>query len=421
MASNCVSKVDPSTSTSCSFEDQSSPSPIAETAHEDEDLDYDDDSVKNSPTRQVEPDAPFESASSSKLVKQHAVPCGSPSGSSDHSKEESRPEHLTGKSTTSELDDGNMDDGESPSNSTSRIKSVINNDRVLDSLDDTKSAKRGEREESDRSHRSYDSLRRYFFKDACYFQMKSINHENVALSKSLGVWSTPIQNELRLNTAFRQHRNVILIFSVQQSGGFQGFARMVSEAGPTDKPVPWVLPARLSKKSLGGVLKVEWLCMKELPFHVTQDLYNPFNDNKPIKIARDGQQVEARVGKKLCKLFPQDSRRRLIDAVATLKKQLSHRKKIPIQVPDNKVQYRRDAPAHEDFNPAYMHQPSMPFHEHSYGYTEPNYYPPNHSMYEAPYRPMRPDPHSRFAYGYHQWDAQYFHPYPRDKRRRDFF
>ena len=33
--------------------------------------------------------------------------------------------------------------------------------------------------------------------------MKSSNHENVALAQAKGVWSTPPQNEARLNQAFQ--------------------------------------------------------------------------------------------------------------------------------------------------------------------------------------------------------------------------
>lgn len=52
--------------------------------------------------------------------------------------------------------------------------------------------------------------------------MKSNNHENIALAKAKGVWSTPPQNEVKLNRAYQDCRNVILIFSVKESGKFQG-------------------------------------------------------------------------------------------------------------------------------------------------------------------------------------------------------
>ena len=51
--------------------------------------------------------------------------------------------------------------------------------------------------------------------------MKSHNFENVSLAKAKGVWSTPPQNEYKINQAFDQCSNVILIFSVKESGRFQ--------------------------------------------------------------------------------------------------------------------------------------------------------------------------------------------------------
>jgi len=48
-----------------------------------------------------------------------------------------------------------------------------------------------------------EKLYKYIFLDAKYFLIKSGNHENVALAQAKGVWSTPPQNEARLNQAFR--------------------------------------------------------------------------------------------------------------------------------------------------------------------------------------------------------------------------
>lgn len=40
---------------------------------------------------------------------------------------------------------------------------------------------------------------------------------------------------------------------------------------------------------LGGVFSVEWLHKECLPFHCTQHILNPWNDNKEVQISRDGQ------------------------------------------------------------------------------------------------------------------------------------
>ena len=46
--------------------------------------------------------------------------------------------------------------------------------------------------------------------------------------------------------------------------------------------------------ALGGVFKVDWICRKDLSFSKVIHLNNPWNDNKPVKIGRDGQEIEPR-------------------------------------------------------------------------------------------------------------------------------
>lgn len=160
----------------------------------------------------------------------------------------------------------------------------------------------------DPKHKSYDYLTKlnYLFRDARFFVIKSNNAENVTLSKAKGVWSTLPQNEANLNQAFRESRNVLLIFSVKESGRFAGFARLHGESRHDVPAISWVLPPGLSAKALGGVFKVDWICRKELPFSSTMHLYNPWNEGKPVKIGRDGQEIEPRVAEELCRLFPED-------------------------------------------------------------------------------------------------------------------
>ncbi|XP_021370726.1 YTH domain-containing protein 1-like isoform X2 [Mizuhopecten yessoensis] len=169
-------------------------------------------------------------------------------------------------------------------------------------------------ENDNKSDKSDDSTQRrmysklkYLFRGARYFLIKSNNHENVALAKAKGVWSTPPQNEAKLNQAFRSCDNVILIFSVKESGKFQGFARIVEESTKDHPPIRWVLPPGLSARALSGVFKLDWINRRELSFTKTSHLHNSWNDNKPVKIGRDGQEIEARCGETVCKMFPSDN------------------------------------------------------------------------------------------------------------------
>lgn len=73
-----------------------------------------------------------------------------------------------------------------------------------------------------------------------FFIIKSNNAENVTLSKAKGVWSTLPQNEANLNQAYRESRNVLLVFSVKESGKFAGFARLSTESRRDGAPISWV-------------------------------------------------------------------------------------------------------------------------------------------------------------------------------------
>jgi len=58
---------------------------------------------------------------------------------------------------------------------------------------------------------------------------------------------------------FQHSTNVILVFSVKESGRFQGFARLASDSRHDGIPVPWVLPPGFDRRILGGTFKVDWL------------------------------------------------------------------------------------------------------------------------------------------------------------------
>lgn len=96
------------------------------------------------------------------------------------------------------------------------------------------------------------------FKSACYFMIKSNNFENVDIAKTRSVWSTTKGNESRLNKAFFDYANVLLIFSVRESGKFQGFARICASSDPRIR-VNWVLPPRMNSSLLSSPFRIEWI------------------------------------------------------------------------------------------------------------------------------------------------------------------
>uniref|UniRef100_A0A8C6WK60 RNA helicase n=1 Tax=Neogobius melanostomus TaxID=47308 RepID=A0A8C6WK60_9GOBI len=125
-----------------------------------------------------------------------------------------------------------------------------------------------------------------------YFIMKSNSIRNIEISQQKGIWSTTPSNESKLSKAYLENKLIILIFSIQGSGQFQGYARMTSVIS-RESCQDWGL------MGLGGVFTVEWIHKESLPFHCTQHILNPWNDNRKVQISRDGQELEPQTGSQL--------------------------------------------------------------------------------------------------------------------------
>lgn len=134
-----------------------------------------------------------------------------------------------------------------------------------------------------------------------YFIIKSLNHQNIQLSIEKGIWATQVMNEPILDEAFHNSGKVILIFSVNMSGFFQGYAQMLSSVGWRRDNV-WSQGSGGSNP-WGRSFKVKWLRLHDLPFQMTLHLKNPLNDYKPVKISRDCQELPEDIGEALCELL----------------------------------------------------------------------------------------------------------------------
>ncbi|GIY23791.1 3'-5' RNA helicase YTHDC2 [Caerostris extrusa] len=98
----------------------------------------------------------------------------------------------------------------------------------------------------------------------------------------------------------RKEKEVILIFSIQGSGHFQGFARFTPQLSDHRPP-------EFSAANLGTCYQVEWLKKANIPFQSTRHLQNAWNENRKVQISRDGQELEPSVGESLCRLIVKDS------------------------------------------------------------------------------------------------------------------
>lgn len=131
-----------------------------------------------------------------------------------------------------------------------------------------------------------------------YFIVKCNNYKNLEIAMSRGIWATTRSNEKKLDRAYREGATVYLIFSIQGSGSFQGYAKMISEVSNEMCP-------DFGSSNLGGIFSIQWICKGDIPFHFTQDLTNPWNENKKVQISRDSQELEPSVGAALCALWNQ--------------------------------------------------------------------------------------------------------------------
>lgn len=90
-----------------------------------------------------------------------------------------------------------------------------------------------------------------------------------------------------LDFTLQTSERVTLVFSVNMSSHFQGYARMTSPIGRRRANI-WS-EANEGANPWGGTFRVEWLRLYDLPFQKTVHLKNPLNAFKPVKISRDCQ------------------------------------------------------------------------------------------------------------------------------------
>ncbi|KAG6336881.1 hypothetical protein ID866_2207 [Astraeus odoratus] len=72
-----------------------------------------------------------------------------------------------------------------------------------------------------------------------FFILKSLTQHGLDESVKRGVWATQKHNEVVLDQAYRTSKEVILIFGVNKSGEFYGYARMASRILRGDRSVSW--------------------------------------------------------------------------------------------------------------------------------------------------------------------------------------
>ncbi|KAF3056037.1 YTH domain-containing protein 1 [Trichoderma lentiforme] len=155
-----------------------------------------------------------------------------------------------------------------------------------------------------------------------YFLVKSFNFKNVDMSQRDGLWITSARNGAIFANAFKHHKNVFLIFSVNKSKAFQGYVSPSISQKSSSHPQPSSLPtkhipiqARMTSPPTTTIpppewmnnisweaslpFRVQWLSTHRTEFWKFGKLRNPLNDWKPIFVGRDGQEFPETCGREM--------------------------------------------------------------------------------------------------------------------------
>ncbi|KAK2779913.1 hypothetical protein FQN52_002311 [Onygenales sp. PD_12] len=131
-----------------------------------------------------------------------------------------------------------------------------------------------------------------------YFLIKCVAYDMVDAAKTEGIWATQQKNVDKITEAFDNSRHVVLFFSVNNSGAFQGYARLESRPGAHGIPDPsWI--GELNWEA-SAPFKITWLNTEETKFKYVAHIKNPYNEGSVVFFGRDGQELEADCGRDLC-------------------------------------------------------------------------------------------------------------------------
>lgn len=131
-----------------------------------------------------------------------------------------------------------------------------------------------------------------------FYVVKASSQRTVDVSVSTGLWSLGPATDRKVQWALKEGKEVVLVFSVQGSGHFQGYAQLQGLASSMCCP-----PNDYAASTGGRCYFIEWKHRCNLPFQSTRHLLNPWNENRKVQVSRDGQEIEPRIGEALCRLW----------------------------------------------------------------------------------------------------------------------
>jgi len=131
-------------------------------------------------------------------------------------------------------------------------------------------------------------------KNARFFVVKSYSEDDIHRSIKYKIWCSTDHGNKRLDCAFREIEDrgpVYLFFSVNGSGHFCGMAQMLSGVDYQATTSVWAMD------KFKGQFQVRWIYVKDVPNSQLRHIRLENNQNKPVTISRDTQEVMPEKGK----------------------------------------------------------------------------------------------------------------------------
>ena len=121
-----------------------------------------------------------------------------------------------------------------------------------------------------------------------YFIIKATQQAALDVSMDTGLWQFGNQTEKKVNRSVKNGSETLLVFSVQGSGHFQGYARFTGIVSNHHVKAAELLEQSQNSGS-GSQYYVQWVKRIDLPFQATKHLVNAYNEDNKVQVSKDGQ------------------------------------------------------------------------------------------------------------------------------------
>ncbi|XP_010429810.1 PREDICTED: YTH domain-containing family protein 2 isoform X2 [Camelina sativa] len=145
------------------------------------------------------------------------------------------------------------------------------------------------------------------YEEAIFFVIKSYSEDDIHKSIKYNVWSSTLNGNKKLDSAYQESQKkiaeksvkcpVFLFFSVNASGQFCGVAEMVGRVDYEKSMEFW------QQDKWTGYFPVKWHMIKDVPNPQLRHIILENNENKPVTNSRDTQEVRLPQGNEVLNIF----------------------------------------------------------------------------------------------------------------------